>query len=188
MLAAGLTAHELGDELAAEAGAAAVAVAAADGAVERSRSLLGDAGRRVGVLVCGMFCRLRGKGKGQGSGRGVGGGKLQGKRRQSEPPLIELRGPERQAYISRTLEAVSAAEGRGGSDWAFGQGVAAQYHHPVPYWSWRPLCPGEWREGTGVHVGRGLWRSVGGTSLLGGILKGTACVCWRKLLAPLACC
>ena len=103
------------------------------------------------MLVCGMFCRLRGKGKGQGSGRGVGGGKLQGKRRQSEPPLIELRGPERQAYISSTINAVSAAEGRGSSGWAFGQGVAAQFHHPVPYWSWRPLCPGEWREGVGVQ-------------------------------------
>ena len=151
MLAAGLSAHELGDELAAEAGVAAAAVAAADGAVERSRSLLRDAGRRVGVLVCGMFCRLQGKGKGRGPGRGAGGGKLQGKRRQCEPPLIELRGAERQAYISRTLEAVSAAEGGGSSDWAFGHGLVAQYHNPVPYWSWRPLCPGEWREGTGVN-------------------------------------
>ena len=26
------------------------------------------------------------------------------------------------------------------------------FPHPVPYWSWRPLCPGEWREGTGVSA------------------------------------
>ena len=74
MLDAGLTAYELGDELAGEAAAAAVAVEAADGSAERSRSLLEEAGRRVGVLVCGMFCRLRGKGKGRGAGGGKGGG------------------------------------------------------------------------------------------------------------------
>ena len=66
--------------------------------------------------------------------------------------LIELRGAKRRAEISRDLDMVCAREGGWSNDWAFTQGVVAPYQHPVPYWSWRPLCPGEWREGTGVSV------------------------------------
>ena len=57
----------------------------------------------------------------------------------------------RRRQISRGVEEASRAEGEGNREWAFDFGGEAQYPHPVPYWSWRPLCPGEWREGTGVE-------------------------------------
>ena len=66
--------------------------------------------------------------------------------------LVELRGAERRAQISRELESACAADGGWSMDWAFAQVGGVQNHNPVPFWSWRPLCPGEWREGTGVSV------------------------------------
>ena len=63
---------------------------------------------------------------------------------------MELRGASRPAQISADLDRVCASEGGWSLDWAFRPKVVAPYPHPVPFWSWRPLCPGEWREGTGV--------------------------------------
>ena len=154
MLEAGLTVHELGEELAAEAADAVVAVAAADGAAERSCASLREAERRVGILVCGVFFKLRGRGKGKGSGKRGKVGSSKKRVRDGVSSLIELRGAKRRAEVSREVEAACSREGGWGCDWHLSQGMEAQYQHPVPYWSWRPLCPGEWREGTGGGVER----------------------------------
>jgi len=105
------------------------------------RAALLDAGRRAGVLVCGLFCRLRGKGRACVAKHGMGG-KNRGVKRDLDA-LVELRGAERRVQISRELDAVCVFDGGWSHDWAFGQGVVAPNYNPVPYWSWRPLCPGE---------------------------------------------
>ena len=103
-------------------------------------------------MVCGLFFRLRRKGRvggGGGRGRGLGVGVKRGF------DLVELRGAERSSQISRDLDAVCAEEGGWSNDWAFAHVAGAQNYNPVPYWSWRPICPWEWREGTGVSVEEG---------------------------------
>ena len=62
---------------------------------------------------------------------------------------------QRRAKLSQDLDTVCASEGGWSNDWAFAHVGGAQNHNPVPYWSWRPLCPGEWRERAGGSEGRG---------------------------------
>ena len=72
MLEAGLTALHMGEELEEEAQRAAAAVEAAEGATARAVASAKEADKRIGVLVCGMVCRLRGRGSGKGRGKGKG--------------------------------------------------------------------------------------------------------------------
>ena len=118
-----------------------------------------EAERRVGVLVCGLFFRLR---KGNRPRRGEGGGGGKGRKRRAED-LVELRGAARKAQISRDLDRVCREEGGWSNDWAFSQGMPYVSPNPVPEWAYRPLCPGEWREGTGVSPEGG--RVVGSRSV-----------------------
>ena len=111
---------------------------------------MADAERRLGVLVCGMYFRLRGERKAT-RGRGQGGGGGKGRKRRLED-LVELKGEARREQISRDLSALSAAEREGEGGWDAGQGAPLMAPYPVPFWSFRPLYPGEWREGTGVAV------------------------------------
>ena len=99
--------------------------------------------------MCGMVCRLRGRGSGKGRGKGKGRVQQGGGDRLPEP--IELRGAARREQFSRDVEQACAREGGWNREGRYGEGLNP-FPQPVPYWSWRPLCPGEWREGTGVSV------------------------------------
>ena len=66
-----------------------------------------------------------------------------------------MREAARHAQVSRCLDQLCVAEGGWSNDWAFSQGAPYVSPNPVPEWAFRPLCPGEWREGTGVSPEEG---------------------------------
>ena len=115
-------------------------------ALERSH---GEARRRVGVLVCGLFFKLREPGGKGGGGTARGGKGKRGRRREGKGVGFRFepgkaRGEARREEIRAVLERVERVEVGGATCISLLGGWVSAV--PVPAWSTRALGPGEWRE------------------------------------------